>query len=140
MGKNGFEFKSAMEREQVAEMLENLAASLRKGTVCAQQEPEHLTLKPADVISVEFSAAQKKGKEKLEIELSWRQETLAAEGETATLHISSTEPEPKPEPVKDEVKDKVEKAAEAVANKAEDKSAAPIKAPRKDDKKPEAKK
>ena len=97
MSKSGMEFKSTMDREQVAVLLEDLARSIRKGTVCAQQEPEYLTLSPTDVIEVEFEAAQKKGKEKVGLELSWRQEVLGEESASG-FKISAKTPEVKPEP------------------------------------------
>ena len=98
MGKSGMEFKSTMDKEQVAVLLEDLARSIRKGTVCAQQDPEFLTLSPTDIIEVEFEAGQKKGKEKIGLELSWRLEMPVEETAGAAFKISAKAPEVKPAP------------------------------------------
>lgn len=104
MGKSGMEFKSTMDKEQVAVLLEDLARSIRKGTVCAQQDPEFLTLSPTEIIEVEFEAGQKKGKEKIGLELSWRLEMPVEETVGASFKISAKEPEAKPAPKCDPIK------------------------------------
>lgn len=98
MGKNSMECKSVMTRAQAAELLEDLARSLRQGTVCVQRDPEFVTLKPRDGMEVVLGAAQKKGKEKLEIELTWYMEVAEAPTPSG-FRITAKEPEPKPEPV-----------------------------------------
>ena len=118
MSKSGLKFKSSMEREQVAVLLEDMARSLRKGIICAQQDPDFLTLTPGEVISVEFEAAQKKDKEKVELELSWRQE-VTAEATPTDFKISAQQPEIKIEPPKPEPESKPEAKPEAKAAKPE---------------------
>lgn len=106
MSKSNMESKFRMNAEEAAKILEDLAASLRKGTVCLEQELEHMTLKPEGLIEVALKAGQKKGKEKLSLQLAWQQEAPVAEG-GAGLKISAEEPKPKPAPVA-EAKAKVE--------------------------------
>lgn len=124
MSKNSMECKSVMTKAQAAELLEDLARSLRQGTVCVQRDPEFVTLKPRDGMEVVLAAAQKKGKEKLEIELAWHQEVTPTQ-EPGGFKISAKEPEPKPEP-----EPAAEPAAEAPCPvKAAEKAAEPAKEP-----------
>jgi amphi-Trp domain-containing protein len=97
MGKEGkmkgeVKIKRSMEAEALADVLDDLVKSFREGTVCVEQGGEFVTLKPGGRIEVEMEAGQKKGKQKLSVELSWRQVDVQEE-EAADFKISSQEPE-----------------------------------------------
>lgn len=86
-------FKSLMATEQVAGYLEDLSRGLRAGTVYLRQSGETLELSPAESVEVELEAVEKKGKQKLSLEISWRQ-VVQAEAQTGGLTISATKPDP----------------------------------------------
>ena len=66
-------YEGNVELDQAVSYLENLARSLRSGTVKVEHGGEHITLQPASVIKLEVEARQKRSKESLEFQLSWRQ-------------------------------------------------------------------
>ncbi len=78
-----------MELEKVAFYLEDLLASLKSGTLCIQQGENLVTLHPSQFVDFEVEAASKKGKEKLSIELNWRNDK---EEEQKEFKIMSQEP------------------------------------------------
>ena len=96
--KNEIKVKKVMELDEICTALEDLAKSIRAGKVCIENEKEYITLNPAEQISIEFKAAQKKGKDKQEkekqkliIEMKWRQ--IIPETEPISMFkISSEEP------------------------------------------------
>ena len=92
MKKNEVQIKKSLGAEAAAGMLEELAASLRQGTVCVEKGSEFVTLKTAEIMDLELRAALKKNKSKLEIELSWRDIVPVDQVETV-FKISSEEPE-----------------------------------------------
>ena len=65
MGKKGLEFKVLGNREELAAYLENLANSLREGSLYIEQGTQAVTLSPSDDISMELEAKTKEEKEKL---------------------------------------------------------------------------
>lgn len=73
MSKNGVTYKADLSAPQALAHLENLVASLQKGSVCVQVDKEYvvLGLDQAASVDVEISASQKKGKRRLSLELSW---------------------------------------------------------------------
>lgn len=104
MKKNEVKLKRVVDAENVAQILTDLAASIREGTVCVESGDEFVTLETgADVqFELELQAEQKKNKQKFELELSWRTAppTMA---ETESFKISSHEPEiTEPSPVEPE--------------------------------------
>ncbi len=78
-----------MELEKVAFYLEDLLASLKSGTLCIQQGENLVTLHPGQFVDFEVEAASKKGKEKLSLELSWRNDK---DDEKKDFKIMSEEP------------------------------------------------
>ena len=118
MGKQGISIKGSMDHASVVAFLEDVVKSFKDKTVCVQRGDEFVTLTPADSIELEIEAVVKKGKQKLSIELNWREE-ITIESADTPFKVSSVEPEPKPveEPV-EEVAEKVEEVKEAVKEEA----------------------
>jgi amphi-Trp domain-containing protein len=93
MKKNEISVKKSLEVEALAAVLNELAASLRAGTVCVEREGQFVTLIPAEVVDLELEAVRKKNKSKLSLELTWR-DVVAHDELEAAFTISSQEPEP----------------------------------------------
>lgn len=90
--KSEVKIKQTMKLGTVIDILKDLAKSFDEGTVCFEKGKEFVTLRPGKVIDVEIEAELKKDKQKLSVELCWRQ--LETEKEDAHgIRISSREPE-----------------------------------------------
>lgn len=89
---NEMKIKRTIAADALADVLADLAKSIREGTVVVQQGEEFVTLNPGGRMDMELEAGQKKGKQKLSIELSWRQVEVEEEA-AAEFKISSEEPE-----------------------------------------------
>jgi len=76
MKKNEVNVKCKMEADAVANLLSNMVNSFREGKVVIQKGGSFVTLKPFGQIEVELEATEKKGKQKIEIQLSWKEEIL----------------------------------------------------------------
>jgi amphi-Trp domain-containing protein len=82
-------------------MLSDLANRFKEGKVVIQKGASFVTLRPAGIIEVEIEAVEKKGKQKIEIQLDWDEEILldAAEAnikifaQDSVLDIGSLEEE-----------------------------------------------
>lgn len=85
--------KRTVSNDVMAKLLRDLANSFEKGRVCVQGGEEFVSLEPAKHVNMELEAScSKKGKEKLSIELGWKQ--FSQEGEKdRELVISDEEPE-----------------------------------------------
>ncbi len=116
MGKQGIVIKGSMDYASVVAFLEDVVRSFKERKLCVQRGEEYVTLTPGESIDLEVEAAQKKGKQKLCIELNWREE-LGAESDTP-FKVSSCEPEPEPLPESLEVAEDATQGAEAVLDKA----------------------
>lgn len=93
MKKNEVKVKGNLNAKDLATMIEDLVKSLKEGTVCIESGENFVTLKPGDSIDFELEAVQKKGKEKLVLEMGWRQAVPEEESAESILKISSKEPE-----------------------------------------------
>lgn len=91
MKKNEVNVKCKMETVAVANLLSDMVNSFREGKVVIQKGSSFVTLKPVGQIEVELEAAEKKGKQKIEIHLSWKEEILLEQKEDE-FRISSDEP------------------------------------------------
>ena len=91
MKKNEVNVKCKMEAEAVANLLSDMVNSFREGKVVIQKGSSFVTLKPIGQIEVELEAAEKKGKQKIEIQLSWKEEILPEQKEDE-FRISGEEP------------------------------------------------
>lgn len=76
MSKHGISIKGTMDFESVLAFLEDVVNSFREKTVCVQRGDEFITLKPGETIDMELEAVEKKGKQKLSLELSWREDII----------------------------------------------------------------
>lgn len=91
MSKSSLSLKGSMDPQSLAQLLEDMAKSIKAGTVCLQKGGEFVTLKTSGPMDFTIEAAVKKGKQKLEISVKWEQATeLAAPDE---ITISAVEPE-----------------------------------------------
>jgi len=94
MKKNEVKVKRKLDAEAVGALLSDLVNSFNQGTVCIQEGPAFVTLKPVGEIEAEIIAADKKGKQKIEIELSWKEAApISEEGGEMAVRISAEEPE-----------------------------------------------
>jgi amphi-Trp domain-containing protein len=91
MKKNEVTIKYKLETDAVAAMLSDLANSFKEGKVVIQKGVSFVTLRPAGVIEVEIEAVEKKGKQKIEIQLDWEEDILLDAAE-AGIKISAEEP------------------------------------------------
>jgi len=92
MSKSSITLKGTMDPAAFAHLLEDLAKSVKAGTVCLQKGGEYVTLKPAGGMEFEVEAAVKKGKQKLSVAVKWEEPCeIVPEGE---IKITSVEPEP----------------------------------------------
>ena len=73
-------------------LLEDLVKSFKEGKACIQDGKNFITLKPAGDVDIELQASEKKGKQKLEIAISWKE--VSPDGKPVReVKISSQEPE-----------------------------------------------
>lgn len=98
MSKQSVSLKSEMELGKVIGHLEGIINGLVQGTICIQQGTDLVTLKPTSHIELELEATLKGNKEKVTIELSWKQES-AKDTEGQDFKITCTEPKAIEEPV-----------------------------------------
>lgn len=93
MKTNEVKLKRKMEAEAVGALLTDLVNAFKQGTVCVQEGAGFVTLKPAGEINVEIVAGEKKGKQKIEIELAWEEPPAVADVEELPVRITAEEPE-----------------------------------------------
>jgi amphi-Trp domain-containing protein len=92
--KSGISVKGTMDFQSVTNFLDDLVKSFKDKKVVVQRGDEFVSLVPTDSIDLELEAVMKKGKQKLTVELAWREEVQIEE--EVSFRVSSTEPEPKP--------------------------------------------
>ncbi len=114
MSKQGIAIKGSMDYASVVAFLEDVVRSFKEKKVCVQRGEEFVTLTPGESIDLEVEATQKKGKQKLCIELNWREE-LHVESDMP-FKVSACEPEPKPlEEVVEEARQELDVALDKAA-------------------------
>jgi len=91
MKKNEVTVKCKMESGAVANLLSDLVTSFREGKVVISKGVSFVTLRPTGQIEVEMEAVEKKGKQRIEIQLSWRETTISEHTEDEILRISGDE-------------------------------------------------
>jgi len=91
MKKNEVKIKHILEADAVATMLSDLAYGFKEKKVVILKGSSSVTLKPAGQIEVEIEAVEKKEKQKIEIQLSWKEDILLDAPE-AEIKISAEEP------------------------------------------------
>ena len=67
-----------MDVSKAVEYLERLAQGIKSGRVHLEKGVDVVELRPAQTLTVEVQAVQKKDKEKVVIELSWKSNTFAS--------------------------------------------------------------
>ncbi|HAO20002.1 MAG TPA: hypothetical protein DCQ37_05600 [Desulfobacteraceae bacterium] len=87
--KNELKVERKISRDSALVLLEDLVKSFREGKACIQDGKSFITLKPAGDVDIELEASDKKGKQKLEISISWKE--MPPNGKP--LKISSYEPD-----------------------------------------------
>lgn len=91
MSKSSLSLKGSMDPQSLAQLLEDMASSIKAGTVCLQKGGEFVTLKTSGPMDFTIEAAVKKGKQKLEISVKWEEPAELATPDEIT--ISAVEPE-----------------------------------------------
>jgi amphi-Trp domain-containing protein len=97
MPKKDLKVKIKGELDEMIKYLESIVTSLKEGTVVVQKNNSFITLKPQNEVQLEIEAEQKKDKEELSIEMSWKTVEVISEETPSTLVITSKEPDPLPE-------------------------------------------
>ena len=64
--------EGVMSLNQAVSYLEDVITSLKEGSIRVEAGEEAMTLTPQDLVDFEMGLAQKKGKEKFELEISWK--------------------------------------------------------------------
>ena len=80
-------YRSQLETEKVAVLLEKIAAGLRSGTVTVEHGDQNVSITPSDVVSIRVRARQSEKSERLSIRLRWPR-GASPEG-APTIQISS---------------------------------------------------
>ncbi len=88
MGKNKVKIDGTMELSQVISYLEDLVGGLKAGKVHVQLGQESVMLSPGNIVDCEIEVSQKKDKEKMTLELSWKKD----ESGTEVVKISTAGP------------------------------------------------
>ncbi|MFZ3046185.1 MAG: amphi-Trp domain-containing protein [Desulfatirhabdiaceae bacterium] len=91
MKKNEISVKCKLEADAIANLLSDMAKSFREGKVVIQKKSSFITLNPAGQIEVEIEAVEKKGKQKIEIELSWKEEKFS-DKDADEIRVTCDEP------------------------------------------------
>lgn len=90
MGKKSVETCNVMSSQETIAFLQDLQAGFEAGVLCVRKGAEFLTLQPGEKIEVEVEATVKKDKQKLVVELSWREAEKTEERHS--LRITTSEP------------------------------------------------
>lgn len=79
MERNQVQFRESMERRRAVEYLERVARDLEDGKFEIKSDGDSIILEPEEMVRLEVEAKHKKGREKLQIDLSWAAEGSAGE-------------------------------------------------------------
>lgn len=79
MSKKKLKIEGLMDLTQAAEYVESVLTSIREGSLNVEKSGEQITLTPQSTVSFEMSLSQKKEKEKICIEISWKRDLKAEE-------------------------------------------------------------
>ena len=90
MKKNEICVKCKIQTVAVANLLSDMAACLNEGKILIQNGSLFTTLQPVEPIELELKTAIKEGKQKIEIQLSWKKEIISKLEDE--IRISSDEP------------------------------------------------
>ena len=101
MSKKEFSFRTEVSPKEAAARIEEIAETLRQGTVCLRRGEDLVVLEPGYRVSLEIDAGAKKDKARLTIGLSWRLDEEGQEGRE-DLWIGSQPPQGREEPTEEE--------------------------------------
>jgi len=104
--------RQLLKKEDAIAFLESMASSLKSGKVVIERNGQFVSLVTPEIMNMELSARDKKDKNELCIEFSWRKEPFIPD--VSPLNITSLEP---PEP--EEPEEPEEKKAAKEADKAD---------------------
>ena len=90
MEKNKVVYKESMQLQQAVEYLQAMIEDLKQGEFVIASDGNSLAFKPMDVVQLEVELEHKKGKEKLEIELSWKPEGSVEEEDEEEEEVAGT--------------------------------------------------
>lgn len=124
MGKKIIEIKGVLEKNSVIAFMEDVIAGLKSGIIHISCGEQAATIKPQDGAEVEIEASVKKGKQKLAIELTWREEPK--QQNQVAFSIAPEEPAPVEEPTPAEAVGSTDVPAEAPAPEAVPEAAAEV--------------
>ncbi|MBF0258937.1 MAG: amphi-Trp domain-containing protein [Desulfamplus sp.] len=91
MKKQEMNIKHELSVEETVDLFNEIAKSISEGTISIEYGEKQITLKTGCRFDVMIEATQKKGKQKLNIELSWKDEDSKCSSKPV-LKISSQEP------------------------------------------------
>ncbi|THB68693.1 MAG: amphi-Trp domain-containing protein [Desulfovibrio sp.] len=86
--KNKVEIEGTMELTQVATYLEDLLKGIKAGTVHVQLGGDSVLLHPKSIVDFEMEVTQKKEKEKITLEMSWKTDGTTGPGSGVTISSS----------------------------------------------------
>ncbi|MFH1136381.1 MAG: amphi-Trp domain-containing protein [Pseudomonadota bacterium] len=98
--KKGIMIKTTMSPAAVVGLLEEISHSLSAGKICVESGADFVVLEPAADIEVEIGASVRKNKQKLTLDLSWK-EAPRVEAAQSSFRISSRTPEVEPDVVEE---------------------------------------
>jgi len=84
--------KASTSIENAVSYLEDIISSLKAGKIVLQKGEECMALSPKENVSFEVKATEKKDKEKLSVEISWRKNDIVVPAEETVFKITSKEP------------------------------------------------
>ena len=88
--------ESVVELSRAIQYLEDVAASLKSGSVSVEGMNGMLTLTPEPTVKLKIEATQKSSKESLSLKVSWRKGEMV--GEPTDIRVSAGPPAPSDEP------------------------------------------
>jgi amphi-Trp domain-containing protein len=97
MKENKISHRQLVKKDDAIAYLENMIKSLREGKIVIERNGQFVSMTAPDLMNMEISAKDKKDKNELCIELSWRKEPFVPD--IAPLNITSEEP---PAPIEQE--------------------------------------
>ncbi len=111
MGKKELKVKLKGELEQAISHLESIVSSLKEKKLVIQKDEAYVVLTPEDFVSLEIKAEEKKDKQELSLEISWKTAEVMSEESPSNLNISSKEPEIKEEAAAEDSSEEPEKSS-----------------------------
>jgi len=123
MKENKISHRQLIKKEDAIAYLENMTASLKSGKIVIERNGQYVSMATPDLMNMEISAKEKKDKNELSIELSWRKEPFVPD--IAPLTITSEEP-PEPEEEPEEAAEKKDTAEAKDAPQKAEKTDTPV--------------